>query len=303
MKKELKGIIVINKPKGLTSADVVARVKKMLRVKKLGHAGTLDPFATGVLVLCVNQATKLAAFLLKGDKKYEAVLELGIETDTQDPTGTVISRSDDTNCSESEIHAAFERFKGIIEQEPPVYSALKHEGIPLYKLARKGKPIRKPPRKIKISKLDIVGISLPEISFSVECSAGTYIRTLASDIGKILGCGGYLKELERSGSSGFSIGEALTFDDLEKLTASGRIAEKIIPMADALRDIPGRVADGILAKKIVHGQPLAEKDIRPVQTGHEEGFLKIVDRMKNLLAVVKYEKEKQMYNYCCVFPE
>jgi tRNA pseudouridine55 synthase len=241
--------------------------------------------------------------LLKGEKKYEGVLELGTETDTQDPTGTVIAKSGCGNYSEEEIRAAFKRFEGTIEQEPPIYSALKHEGVPLYKLARKGKPVRKPARKITISQLEILDIGLPEISFWAECSAGTYIRTLASDIGRTLGCGGYLKKLKRTESSGFSIREALTLDSLEKLAASGRIAEKVIPMADALRDIPGRVADGMLQKKIVYGQPLDEKDIKPVQTGHDEGFVKIVDRMKNLLAVVKFEKERRMYDYCCVFPQ
>ncbi len=201
----MHGIFVIDKPENISSAAVVARLKKILGVRKAGHAGTLDPFATGVLVCCVNQATKLARFFLHSNKKYTAVLKLGVETDTQDLTGTVISRCEDINFDEKKIKSVFEKFKGAIEQVPPVYSALKHEGVPLYKLARQGKPVQKPPRPVFISCLNIIEINLPEISFEVSCSGGTYIRTLCADIGAELGCGGHLKELRRTESSGFPL--------------------------------------------------------------------------------------------------
>lgn len=294
------GIIIIDKPAGITSAGVVARVKRILKVKKAGHCGTLDPFATGVVIICVNRATKLAGFFLKDGKKYEATLELGKETDTQDPEGKVVSTCEVNDFSMETIRDAFKRFEGDIEQSPPAFSALKHEGTPLYKLARKGKPVQKPPRPVRISRLSILDVDLPEIRFEVECSAGTYVRTLAADIGTALGCGAYLKELRRTGSSGFSIKEALTISELEETASAGKIREKMIPMGGALRHMPVRIADSALEKKIMHGQRVAWDEIKPRT---DEGFLQVVDSENNLLAVMEYEKIGKTYNYCCVFPK
>ena len=171
--------------------------------------------ATLLLVCCVNRATKLARFLLHGKKKYEAVLRLGTETDTQDATGKVIRTSADIDFSENRLQAVFQKFRGESWQRPPVHSALKHKGVKLYKLARQGKPVQKPERKIQISAIEIVNIQLPDVRFEVECSAGTYIRALCSDIGTVLGCGAHLKELRRLESSGFTLTEALTLDEVE----------------------------------------------------------------------------------------
>ena len=169
-RKELNGVIVIDKPPGITSANVVARVKKLLKAKKAGHTGTLDPFATGVLVCCINRATKLSRFFLHGKKRYEAILQLGVETDTQDLTGNVINVCHNLEFSEKAIQSAFKRFEGKIEQLPPVYSALKHKGVPLYKLARSKKPVQKPARQVSIITLKILKIKLPFIRFEVLCS-------------------------------------------------------------------------------------------------------------------------------------
>ena len=155
------GIIIIDKPTGMSSARVVAKVKGLLQTRKVGHTGTLDPFASGVLVCCLNQATKLARFLLQGTKSYEAVLKLGASTDTQDVTGKIIGQPASVEISEQQLLSAFERFKGAIDQHPPVYSALKHKGTPLYKLARSGRPVQKPPRRVHIYALDIGSIQLP----------------------------------------------------------------------------------------------------------------------------------------------
>ncbi len=224
---EPRGIIIIDKPENITSAGVVARVKRILDVKKAGHCGALDPFATGVMVICINQATKLAGFFLKGEKKYEAILELGAETDTQDLTGNVISTSEVADIPMETIRGVFKRFEGDIDQSPPVFSALKHKGTPLYKLARSGKPVQKPPRPVNIIRLAILEASLPEIRFEVTCSAGTYIRTLAADIGAALGCGAYLKALRRTESSGFSLEEALTIPEFEETVEGGKFQKKI----------------------------------------------------------------------------
>lgn len=301
MRCELSGIIVVDKPANITSAKVVAHVKKILGAGKVGHAGTLDPFATGVLICCINKATKLARFFLNGKKKYEAVLHLGVETDTQDSTGTVISTSDDTQFSEETIRSVFKQFEGIVEQLPPVYSALKHKGVPLYKLARKGKPLQKPARRIYISYIKILEIKLPMIRFEVSCSAGTYIRTICSDIGKALTCGGHLKKLRRNKSSGFAIKNAISLSELEKLVLSGKLSEVMINMANALQDMPEYIADNTLTKTIMHGKRISKKDLLSGQSESPKNIFKIVDTHNNLLAVLSYNKERNNYNYCCVF--
>ncbi|MDM8523132.1 tRNA pseudouridine(55) synthase TruB [Desulfococcaceae bacterium HSG8] len=303
---QLNGIFVIDKPAGMTSASVVARIKKLLGVRKAGHTGTLDPFATGVMICCVNQATKLARFFLHSSKTYEAVLELGVETDTQDVTGTTISRHEDSDTTlkglaEETIRTVCRQFEGAIEQTPPIYSALKHKGVPLYKLARKGKPVQKPARQIFISSLKIREIRLPEVCFEVSCSGGTYIRTLAADIGASLGCGAYLKALKRIESSGFIIKEAVSLPEAEELVLSGRIADRMIPMADALQGMPVHVADKALAKKIMYGNMITAKEIPLARADNAEGFIRIVDKDNNLLAVITHKKESHRYHYCCVF--
>jgi len=302
----LNGIIIIDKPVNITSAKTVSRVKTLLTAKKAGHTGTLDPFASGVLICCINRGTRLASFFLHGNKKYEAVLHLGVETDTQDATGVItatcgIEAGKDEKYNEAEIQAAFKHFEGTIEQVPPVYSALKHNGVPLYKLARKGTPVQKPARQIHISAMNILDIKLPYVRFEVSCSAGTYIRTLCADIGKILGCGGHLKDLRRIESCGFTLSEATPLQELEKLALSGDLSDKIICMSDALRELPAKVADKKLADKILHGKTIFDHDI-PVKTAKAgEKIIKVVNKNNDLLAVLNRKKEDNTYNYCCVF--
>ncbi len=297
----INGIIVIDKPADITSARVVARVKALLNVGKAGHTGTLDPFATGVLVCCINDATKLARFLLHGNKKYEAVLQLGVETDTQDFTGNIISTCNQTEFSDKQLRSAFKKFEGDVKQLPPVYSALKHKGVPLYKLARKGKPVQKPARDIFISSINILETALPAIRFQVSCSAGTYIRTLCSDIGKVLGCGGCLKELRRIESSGFTIKESVTLPELERLALSNKLSERIISMADTLQNMPEHIADKALTDKIIHGNTITMLDGIGKHAEDKDGFIKILDTNKDLIAVLNFKKDSNRYNYCCVF--
>ncbi len=316
------GFLVVDKPEGISSAKLVARVKKLLGVAKAGHAGTLDPFATGVMICCINQATRLSRFFLHGTKTYDAVICLGIETDTQDVTGNIISQADlrEMKIEADVIRAVCRQFEGNIEQMPPVYSALKHEGVPLYRLARKGKPVQKPARHCFISSLDIREINRSEIHVTVACSAGTYIRSLAADIGKALGCGAHLKALRRIESGGFTIQQAVTLEELERdLTTFGKLSNlRMTEMADALHGMSCHVADEILKEKIKCGVPLAKKEIPPLMlnrfykirhfgtpdslSGQEpERFIKIVDTDHRLLAVISDKKELDIYNYCCVF--
>ena len=300
MTSDTSGVVIIDKPAGITSAKALARVKQLCSVKKAGHAGTLDPFATGVLVCCLNQATRLAGFFLHDRKKYRGTLHLGIETDTQDLTGQVLSEKRVTISAE-DIHQVAEHFTGSIEQVPPIYSALKHKGIPLYRLAREGRPVQKPPRKVTISQLAILDIDIPFVSFEVTCSAGTYIRTLCADIGRELGCGGHLKTLLRLESSGFSIAEAVSMAELEEMAVADSIGSQLIPLADALRGVPAVTVAGKLADRILHGQQIIQSELENCPRLEPAAIFKVLDKNNRLLAVMSDPGNGEWLNYSCVF--
>jgi tRNA pseudouridine55 synthase len=300
----LSGIIVVDKPPNISSAKLVADLKRLLHARKVGHAGTLDPFAEGVLICCINNATRLARFLLSGNKVYDATLKLGIETDTQDMTGTVIAVNPVTDLPEASIKSAIQKFEGQIEQQPPVFSALKHKGTPLYRLARMGTPVQKPARQVHISKIKILEIKLPLIRFEISCSAGTYIRALCADIGKQLGCGGHLLALRRTASSGFKIQQALTLQQIAERVEAGESNRLLIHMADALTDMPTCIAGEELIEKIRHGKQLKKSDViidRSSKKQDEKENIKIVDSNNILLAVLNYEKNTDRISYACVF--
>lgn len=303
--QQQSGIIVVNKPTDISSAKVVAKVKHLLNAKKVGHAGTLDPFAEGVLVCCINDATRLAQFLLTGNKIYDATLKLGIETDTQDSTGAVIATKAVRGYTEKEITSTVQKFIGSIKQQPPIFSALKHKGTPLYKLARQGRPVQKPARRVYITDIKILEINLPLVHLEVSCSAGTYIRTLCADIGKQLGCGGHLLALKRTESSGFTIHQAISLPQLEKQATNRAFNGSIISMTDALADMPGYTADQDLKKKIKYGQPVQKTDIdldrMPADVFKQDTYLKIIDANNALLAVIRYLKNQDKFAYTCVF--
>lgn len=302
----MSGVLIVDKPQDMTSAKVVALIKKWLHIKKAGHAGTLDPMATGVLVCCLNQATRLARFFLHGAKTYEAVLRLGIETDTQDASGGVVARHPVVGCSMERIEAVFREFEGLSEQMPPVYSALKHKGVSLYKLARQGRPVQKPARPVSIQKLEILAVAFPEIRFRVVCSGGTYIRSLCADIGQALGCGGHMHALKRIESSGFTLHEAVSLSRIKDLALNGRIKACIISMADALKQMPQVVAGTLLSEKIRHGRMIGngEIDFDPTspKAPPDRRFVKVVNLQNDLLAVLKYNPEERRFSYCCSFP-
>ncbi len=297
----MNGIVVVDKPGGLSSAGVVARVKKIYAARKVGHAGTLDPMATGVLICCLNRATRLSRFLLGGDKTYEAELALGVDTDTQDATGSIVAQHPLTGISEARVRSVAAGFVGPITQVPPVYSALKHQGTPLYKLARRGKAVEKPARPVRIKRLDIIDVHLPRVRFVVGCSSGTYIRTLCADMGKALGCGGHLKQLRRISSSEISIRDAWELDHLLRWRDAGRLAETVVSMNAALPSTPLVVADEQVAHKINHGMPLVAADFATRPQVSDQGVFKVVDQNHRLLAVISEARASSNYNYCCVF--
>jgi len=301
MRPDTNGVVIVDKPAGATSARVLAEVKRLCKVKKAGHAGTLDPFATGVLVCCLNQATKLARFFLHDWKKYRGTLHLGIETDTQDPTGQVVSEKDPATVTAADIRRVAGRFTGTIEQVPPAYSALKHKGTPLYRLARKGQPVQKPPRKVSIDQLTILEIAVPFVRFEVTCSAGTYIRTLCVDMGRELGCGGHLKSLQRLESSGFTIAEAVTLDDLTELATADTLDGQLISMADGLRGMPAVTVGPDLAGRIGHGQQVNRSDLTDHPHLEPATVFKVLDESGRLLAVMSFPEEGQRLKYSCVF--
>lgn len=225
----MNGVLVVDKPAGWTSHDVVARVKGRLRAAKVGHLGTLDPAVTGVLPLVINKATRFARWIEKGVKEYEGIMTLGVETDTYDAEGQVRAERDTTALTDDDIKRAFVPFRGPIKQVPPMYSAVKRSGRPLYTLARKGLVVERPARDVEIFDLEILDISMPNVSFKVSCSRGTYVRSLCHDVGQALGCGAHLGVLRRTSSGLFKISEAID-PTLDK----EYLQECIIPLDDVL---------------------------------------------------------------------
>lgn len=224
----MNGFIVIDKPAGITSHDVVHSVRRILGIKKVGHTGTLDPFATGVLPIALGEATKAIPFLDETTKEYLAVMHLGVTTDTQDCTGKILQKSSHDHVTEDALKETMSRFIGESKQVPPMFSALKRSGVPLYKLARQGQEVPREPREISIFSLTLEKINLPEVCFMVRCSRGTYVRTLANDLGNMLGCGAHLSGLRRTASGIFSAKNAITIEKLALLKEQGRLEDHII---------------------------------------------------------------------------
>ncbi|HEY5673248.1 MAG TPA: tRNA pseudouridine(55) synthase TruB [Malonomonas sp.] len=254
----MHGILLIDKPAGLTSHDVVRQVRRICRTKKVGHAGTLDPLATGVLPVAVGDGTKILQFLLAEDKSYRATLRFGITTDTLDAEGQVQQQRPVPVDVLDRLEPACELFRGYIEQIPPMYSALKKDGVPLYKLARNGQTVEREARQVRVDRLEIISQQLPDLTIEVDCSKGTYIRTLAADIGEELGCGAHLTALRRLRCGRFSIADCVTLDELSQRTADGI---ELIGLDQALCDYPAVQALGNAAVALTCGVPPAETQV------------------------------------------
>lgn len=231
----MDGIINVLKPMGMTSFDVVAYLRKTLKTKKIGHTGTLDPCAAGVLPVCLGRATKAVEFLIDKDKTYRAQLTLGVSTDTQDAAGEIIKKSS-VNVLENEIEWVIKSFVGKYSQVPPMYSALKVNGKKLCDIAREGKVIDRKPREVEIYSIDILQIKKNIVIFDVECSKGTYIRTLCDDIGNKLGCGGHMSFLLRKKAGIFDLSTTLTLEEIKEFAACGTLQEKIISVDEIFKN-------------------------------------------------------------------
>ena len=254
---QLSGILNVDKPPGITSHDVVDEIRRLAGQRKVGHAGTLDPMATGVLLVCLGKATRVAEYLVQGRKRYQATIVLGATTDTYDADGQIISSGGETDFPRAEVKAALGRFVGSIEQVPPMYSAIKREGQPLYKLARQGKTVERSPRPVQIDSIDLLDWTPPTLSIVVTCSPGTYIRSLAHDLGQSLGSGAYLASLVRLGSGRFALEDATSLDRLAEAFRHGQEDRYLLALDEAFFDRPAIVVGGDAARQIVHGQAVA----------------------------------------------
>ncbi len=227
------GVLLVDKPAGPTSHDVVDAVRRGFGIRKVGHCGTLDPLATGLLILVLGKATRLAQYLIGDDKEYRGHLVLGISTDSQDAQGEIVDRRPIDSVTEERVAEVFARFQGDILQTPPMVSAIKKGGKPLYKLARKGKSVEREPRLVHIYELLLEGFDPPRVAFSVRCSKGTYVRTLCADIGESLGCGAHLGGLRRIRSGSFDVEEAAAFEEILRMDRAA-LAERVIPAAEVM---------------------------------------------------------------------
>lgn len=257
VRQRVDGVLLLNKPVGLTSNAALQKAKWLLAALKAGHTGTLDPFADGLLPLCFGEATKFAGYLLESDKRYRATMRLGITTSTGDPEGEVLAeRPVEAGCPE--VATALPRFVGEIEQIPPMHSALKHQGRPLYEYARAGIDIDRPPRRVNIASLDLVDCTPPHVIFDVACSAGTYVRTLAQDIGEALGCGAHLTGLTRTAAGGFDLTQAHTLDALDALPPDAR-RTLLMPPDSLITHLPAEQLDATDATALRQGRPVAAR--------------------------------------------
>lgn len=287
------GIINVYKEKGFTSFDVVAKMWGILGQRKVGHTGTLDPAAEGVLPVCAGKGTRLCDMLTDHDKIYRATLLLGVSTDTQDTTGTILSERSTAGLTEGEVRQAILSFVGDYDQVPPMYSALKVNGKRLYELAREGKEVERKARPVRIHEITIESMALPEVVMTVSCSKGTYIRTLCQDIGEKLSVGGCMKELLRVRVGMFSLEDSLTLSELQTLKDSGRLAEAVLPMERVFSDRREiRVSDEGTDRLVRNGNPFRYKNAEYMRAG--ESF-RVYDLEGQFVGIYEFSEEKHMF--------
>ena len=261
----MDGVIVVDKPSGWTSHDVVAKMRRLANTKKTGHLGTLDPMATGVLPLVVGRATRLAQFFRLNEKSYEGAIRFGYATNSYDATGEPTSPVREVSPDRTALMAAMEQFRGSIQQTPPAVSAKKIGGVAAYTLARKNKPVDLSPVEITIHSFELLALEGCEARVSVRCSSGTYLRSIAHDIGQILGCGAHLSQLRRTASGPFELRQAHTLEQLAALSAAERIAEALIPAAELLPEFPAEKVDSITEGQIRQGRDFRVSPFRMLQ--------------------------------------
>lgn len=285
----MNGFLVIDKPQGVTSFDVVRTVRRALKVRRVGHCGTLDPMATGVLPIAIGEATRLVEFVMDGEKVYRGTLKLGETTDTQDAEGTILSCSPIDGIDRVQIEGAIATLIGPIQQLPPMYSALKRDGVPLYELARKGVEVERALRSIEIYRFELCSVDLPFVTFEVTCSKGTYVRTLAHDLGARLGCGAHLTALRRLKSGAFSEGEAIPLD---RLRCEPEIVQ-LLPVSAALAALPVLALSADALLRLKNGVPPQQGEVSTMEPFPAAGSLVTLCRDQQLVAVARFEPERE----------
>ena len=290
----ISGIMNVYKEKGFTSHDVVAKMRGILKQKKIGHTGTLDPAAEGVLPVCLGAGTKLCDMLTDTDKTYRAVLLLGQTTDTQDTTGTLLSTAPVT-CDEEQVRACILSFQGEYDQIPPMYSALKVQGKKLYELARAGVEVERAARRVVIREITIEHMELPEVTLTVSCSKGTYIRTLCHDIGEKLGCGGCMKSLMRTRVGSFSVEQSLKLADIEALRDRGELMEHVIPVDQMFPELFRAHVLPEFDKLIKNGNPMKRVQLRELPDPSAHSRLCVYDCRGKFCGIFRWEERKNCY--------
>lgn len=268
--KTVSGILNIDKPAGSTSMDVVRRIKRASRIKRVGHGGTLDPIATGVIPICLGQATRMMEYLVDGTKEYRGTVELGIETDTYDSLGEVTSRKDAAGVTAQEVEEAVASFKGVIDQVPPMFSALKKDGKRLYDLARAGIEVEREPRQVEVIDIRLSGWKPPTATVDVTCGRGFYVRSLAFDLGRSLGCGGHLSSLTRLRSGPFRLDDAIGVDEAEQRFDDGTWYEHLHPPDIVVGKMRAVIVGRQVEERLRHGRPLSEALRIPLSRPNEQ---------------------------------
>ena len=292
MDQQIAGVLIIDKPAGMTSHDVVACVRRLLGIRQIGHFGTLDPFATGVLPLSVGKATRFAQFYLKSRKAYEGTMRLGVSTDTYDGTGTPTSEEVTVSVEAETIEKIFREFTGRLMQTPPPYSAKRVGGTRAYELARQNKPVQLEPVEVEVYALELLSFDGIRARMAVECSGGTYVRSLAHDIGQRLGCGAHLEGLRRTAVAEFTLGQSVTLEALEDAVGEQRVESYLVPLEALLPDCPELIVRGREEKSVRHGHKfqLAQTERFGRGTGRvqEVSLLKILNPDHRLIAVARH---------------
>lgn len=300
----IHGVLNIYKEKGYTSHDVVARLRRIVGQKKIGHTGTLDPEAEGVLPVCLGKATKLCDLLTDKDKTYEAVLLLGISTDTQDTTGKILEEKNTADLREEAVREVVLSFEVEYNQIPPMFSALKVGGKKLYELARDGKEVERKPRHVQIYRIRILQIDLPRVRMEVTCSKGTYIRTLCHDIGEKLGCGGCMESLLRTRVERFGVAESLRISEVEQLMDEGTLQEHMIKVDEMFPDYQKVYLTPEASAAVRNGNSFRLGDV--IWISELSGFqnaerVRVYDEERNFIAVYEFEKENQLFKIVKMF--
>ncbi len=287
----MHGLLLIDKPSGLSSHDVVRQVRRLFKTRKVGHAGTLDPLATGVLPVAIGEGTKLLQFLLAEEKSYRATMRLGITTDTLDSEGEELRRSELPADIATLLPVTFEKFRGDIDQMPPMYSALKRDGVPLYKLARAGQVVERETRPVTIKRLELIDLQIPDLTIEVDCTKGTYIRSLCADIGDELGCGAHVVALRRLSTGQYPIESCVSLDQLAEIDDI-RQSPAFLTVDDALSDYPNADLEKAAADRLLHGISPEINEVSS-QLQMTEGTVVRMVFENRLLAMARYSPERK----------